>query len=341
MLTFLLVEMLVKKPPIYKVEYRILLSRLSAAALIVDGVHFRNSQANAGSIAIYNNGKDNYFHDIIVIDVETAVCTSDSMFDRIHHWISMSDLIPNSCTLNIQDGYAQFSQIYVDTIRFPFKLAVGKFTRITDSVVLWNTAVYTSALATTYPITIFNGDNTVTYYAKNNLFAIPFNLTMCQVTYDLGRFVDNYTALSTTGLTVTNALDYNANQQLKGKQSSLNNDLNNAVTTGTYTISNPSTTVLNYPSGAYAYGVLEVMQSFDQSIQVFTPLVGSTRYTRTGKTGSWTAWSASGASSGTTGNRPTVGLYVGYPYFDTTLGKPVWCKTTSPVAWVDSTGTAV
>lgn len=34
------------------------------------------------------------------------------------------------------------------------------------------------------------------------------------------------------------------------------------------------------------------------------------------------------SSSGSTGSRPTVGLYVGLPYFDTTLGKPVWVKTT-------------
>ena len=41
--------------------------------------------------------------------------------------------------------------------------------------------------------------------------------------------------------------------------------------------------------------------------------------------------------SGTTGQRPVVGT-VGYIYFDTTLGKPVWWNGT---AWVDATGTAV
>ena len=43
--------------------------------------------------------------------------------------------------------------------------------------------------------------------------------------------------------------------------------------------------------------------------------------------------------SGTTAARPTT-AYVGYPYFDTTLNKPVWLKT-APSTWVDATGATV
>lgn len=42
--------------------------------------------------------------------------------------------------------------------------------------------------------------------------------------------------------------------------------------------------------------------------------------------------------SGTTAQRPTVNLWTGRPYFDTTLGKPIWH---SGAGWVDSTGGAV
>lgn len=42
--------------------------------------------------------------------------------------------------------------------------------------------------------------------------------------------------------------------------------------------------------------------------------------------------------SGTTANRPTKFLWTGRPYFDTTLGKPVWYKT---AGWVDATGAPV
>ena len=59
----------------------------------------------------------------------------------------------------------------------------------------------------------------------------------------------------------------------------------------------------------------------------------------------WSSWYAAIGrlgnaitGSGTTANRPTVGLYTGRPYFDTTLGKPIWYKT---AGWVDATGAGV
>jgi hypothetical protein len=45
--------------------------------------------------------------------------------------------------------------------------------------------------------------------------------------------------------------------------------------------------------------------------------------------------------SGTTTNRPVTNLYVGLPYFDSTLGKPVYCKSINPIVWVDAMGTQV
>lgn len=47
--------------------------------------------------------------------------------------------------------------------------------------------------------------------------------------------------------------------------------------------------------------------------------------------------------SGTTAQRPTTQMWVGRPYFDTTLNKPIWAKTISgiTVTWVDATGTGV
>jgi hypothetical protein len=46
--------------------------------------------------------------------------------------------------------------------------------------------------------------------------------------------------------------------------------------------------------------------------------------------------------SGSTAKRPTSYLYVGLPYFDIDLGKPIYCKQITPtIIWVDSTGTTV
>jgi hypothetical protein len=51
-----------------------------------------------------------------------------------------------------------------------------------------------------------------------------------------------------------------------------------------------------------------------------------------------------GSRSGPTASRPTdtlIGRYVGMPYYDTTLGKPIWLESTNPDVWVDATGAAV
>lgn len=67
-------------------------------------------------------------------------------------------------------------------------------------------------------------------------------------------------------------------------------------------------------------------------------------------TPSWQQWFAklwivagSVDNSGTTAQRPTQDLFVGRPYFDTTLGKPIWLKTVTAGSgvWVDAAGVTV
>lgn len=59
----------------------------------------------------------------------------------------------------------------------------------------------------------------------------------------------------------------------------------------------------------------------------------------------WLSWVhrvvTSVTQSGTTAERPTQILWVGRPYFDTTLGKPIWFESANPNVWVDATGTPV
>ena len=59
----------------------------------------------------------------------------------------------------------------------------------------------------------------------------------------------------------------------------------------------------------------------------------------------WVSWlekigryACSVSESGVTANRPTKNLWIGRPFFDTTLGKPVWYDGTN---WVDATGATV
>lgn len=46
-------------------------------------------------------------------------------------------------------------------------------------------------------------------------------------------------------------------------------------------------------------------------------------------------------SAGSTANRPSSNLYAGQQYFDTTLGKPIWCRYPTSKVWVDASGTTV
>lgn len=48
--------------------------------------------------------------------------------------------------------------------------------------------------------------------------------------------------------------------------------------------------------------------------------------------------------SGTTAERPTASTlarWIGMPYLDTTLGKPIWLKIASTNIWIDATGASV
>lgn len=45
---------------------------------------------------------------------------------------------------------------------------------------------------------------------------------------------------------------------------------------------------------------------------------------------------------GTTAQRPTTNLWIGRPFYDTTLNKPVWVNAVTPsVVWKDATGLTV
>ena len=62
---------------------------------------------------------------------------------------------------------------------------------------------------------------------------------------------------------------------------------------------------------------------------------------------SWVDWclsvfrDAKYKGTDTTANRPLNGLNVGDWYYDTTLSKPIWVNSISPVVWKDAAGTTV
>lgn len=44
-------------------------------------------------------------------------------------------------------------------------------------------------------------------------------------------------------------------------------------------------------------------------------------------------------ATGATAQRPLRAPFIGFPYFDTTLNRPIWAKTVTPATWVFADGT--
>lgn len=165
--------------------------------------------------------------------------------------------------------------------------------------------------------------------------------------------MENITIHADSGITsgVRPVLIYNANvYMINSKITSHNGAVQYAITSDSRIILDANSSI---QTPALTSGIVEY------SYKATTPPVTSTRlpvgtvfnasnpdFTRTG----WINivdnglnWLPIGVStpSGVTASRPTSGIVVGTQYFDTTLGKPIFVKTTSPLVWVDSTGTTV
>lgn len=82
---------------------------------------------------------------------------------------------------------------------------------------------------------------------------------------------------------------------------------------------------------------------------MISPVPADNHITKDPLSPAWQAWFSSlyravlGLTGvGATADRPTKYLFVGYgPFYDSTIGKPVWVKSLSPTVWQDAAGTVV
>lgn len=302
-----------------------------------------NESLKSGSYAIYDNGNDNMFSDIIIQDVETSIYTGGSQFNNVHAWISLQTVIPTSTFCELKGNNASFVNCVIDTIRYGFKNnATAYACQISNLTITFNTVIYDLTQGTNYPPIIFEGTSGTARYQVTGLYvSAPFSLTIIPVTYSnkyqsrfSGCVYDKSSALqSTSNITITNALNYNVSEEMKLKGSDITTDANNAVTNGSYTTAN---TWSNLP---YAdFGVLTVVASLDWCVQIWKPKYTPYTFIRVGNISSWDSWYTLGTLSGTTAQRPTNGLRNGVSYYDTTLAKPIWYNAG---VWKDATGTTV
>ena len=68
----------------------------------------------------------------------------------------------------------------------------------------------------------------------------------------------------------------------------------------------------------------------------------------TGTTNGWTTFYSAYTAfynaitqNGSSAARPTSGLWIGRPYFDTTLNLPIWVKSIGPNIWINASGGVV
>lgn len=216
--------------------------------LMGNKLYFRNwNYGYNGSIAIYNNGQDNKFYDITVVDVETAIDTNFGIFTRIHHWISKMNIFPNSCFAYVRNSYAMFQNNVVDTIRCGFKSNANIQVRANGVTCLCNHLFYTTEVAAVTPFIFFDGDGYI--YADNVLAYMDFgNNIITTKASTLHKFVN---CRFSSGPTATfDDTNYNPTDDVKYQlqKGSINNpDLDNYKTSGYYKVGT-LTNALNLPT---------------------------------------------------------------------------------------------
>lgn len=122
-----------------------------------NNLYFRNDTPQSNSLAIYSNGKDGKYSNIVMRDCVGGVICYDGLWTKIHHWIGFQSLLENSFTFKTLDRYAIIDDCYIDTIRYPFISTYG-VQMVSNSMVIYNTGVYTTANFENYPPTIFKAE---------------------------------------------------------------------------------------------------------------------------------------------------------------------------------------
>lgn len=119
--------------------------------------------------------------------------------------------------------------------------------------------------------------------------------------------------------------DFATKDDIKGMVKKVNNQLPD--TNGNVTITIPSTT-------GFVKQINSATPDANGKVTGFVQSVNGANPDATGKV------NVPLITSGATAQRPTTGTYIGQPFFDTTLNKPIW-RNKDNNGWVDATGAAV
>ena len=224
--------------------------------LICHHCYFRNDKDVLGSLAIENDAHDAIFSDIIIRDTQYGVLTRGStMFTKIHGWIGFKSLVVGSYFIKCLDYTNRISECYSDTYQYSFISCFGP-TYVNNSLVLWNTDIYTPELALINPPIVYKSEqddyglNALgTFRTYGNI--IQSKMPNIQITNRASVYntfedhITNYSNIIEKGF-------YSTNNGLRGGTTI---DLNELFEAGCYGINDN----IHIPEGVYQFGSLLVM----------------------------------------------------------------------------------
>lgn len=241
---------------------------------IIKNLLIINEEPRVGSYGIYDNGFDNIFESIEIIDFEKAIYTVCGRFSNIKAWIKSQSLIPSSM-FGFVDGYdVSFSNIAVDTYRYGFKLNTQVSSVLINNM-LWlsNSNVYTNELKETYQRIIFNAEYPDRVYKVNGLkLNAETNLSFSNIPLTYSSFLNVRVPINSSYNPYANITNYrNDNEKLQNISRLICNpdtnvynkssDFNNIKDIGLYNVNLwEGSGGSNYPE-INDLGVMEVMNS--------------------------------------------------------------------------------
>ena len=252
---FTLQDMVIKNFSLYGLKTKF--NNITAGnELICNNLYFWNETEQQNSLAIYNIARDGIFTNILIRDTHYGIECYDGLYSKIHGWIGFASLIPNSYFIKSNDKATIIDECYADTYQFPF---ISSFLtlNISNSLILFNTQLYTSELVKSNKPIIFKSEKDVyglntygSFNAHNNrINNADISITLTNKTNNLNKF--------------NNSLDTNKNVDFTNYQdetfklfyASIGSDVNNLNRPGIWYVNNAS----NLPSGAYEFGIIYVI----------------------------------------------------------------------------------
>jgi hypothetical protein len=146
---------------------------------------------------IYDNAYDNSFSEIGIRDCQIGIATTSSKFNRIHAWIGLSGLLPNSIGIVLDGNNSCFENCTIDTYRYGV-ISRGsnkhyEFNAVNFTFFVNEAHVYNSGLAYNYPIVIFHKNVMSADFTSFPLLHVN-NLNINETSYNISLTDCEYTS---------------------------------------------------------------------------------------------------------------------------------------------------